>query len=110
VARLKNQKESKNFIDRVSSLLPRIYAPAGTLNPTLQQHQVGFDSLINKQFLEALQQWEAARKIQPGVEKYDNFDQPGYSPDIEPYWDEELKRGFKKAKKEYHEREKSGSK
>lgn len=63
MARLENQKESKNFKDRVSSLIPQLLAPPGTYRPTAQQANVGHDSLLNLQFLKLLEEWEKQRKF-----------------------------------------------
>lgn len=94
-------KPSKNFKDRVTSYVPQLFAPPGTFKPTSQQANTGYETFLNPLFAKAISEWLAARKIQPGVEKYENFEQPGYSPDLEPFWDEKMKNKFRKVKKEY---------
>lgn len=99
-------KESKRFTDRVTSLVPRVFAPPGTFKPTVQQAREGHESFLNPLYMKALIDWHAAKKMQPAVEKYDNFEAPGYSPDLEPFWDEILKERFRKLKEQFHQKEK----
>jgi hypothetical protein len=106
MARLKGTKPSKNFVDRVSSLVPQQFSEPGTYKPTLPEARAGYESLLNNMYLKLLEQYAATRKIQPGVQNYEDFNQPGYSPDIEPYWDEDMKNEFRQVKKEYHKQRK----
>lgn len=102
-------KESKRFKDRISSLVPQVFVPPGTFKPTPQQVQEGKENFLNPLFMKALINWHAAKKIQPSVEKYDNFEQPGYSPDYEVFWNERMKAELRQLRKEIqdaHNREK----
>jgi hypothetical protein len=97
VARLKNQKKSTNFVNRIfESLIPGV--PGPSFRPSHEQVGAGLTPFINQLFLKAMQDRAKVPTMMPAIKRYNDFDQPGFDNRIEtpegawdPFWDPEAK-------------------
>jgi hypothetical protein len=96
MARLRDQKKSTNFINRVfERLVPT--KPDPSFVPSWDAHGNGLNYL-NKLFMDAVSADKGMGRIQEGVQRFNDWEQPAYMPN-EPYWDPEFQEMIKRSKR-----------
>lgn len=78
MARLKDQKKSTNFVNRIfEQLVPMRSAPEYL--PSFQEHENGLNYL-NKLFMDAVAQQNTVNTMFPYAEAWGRYETPGFGP------------------------------